>query len=391
MTRPQPRYGRALVAGLASPWLAAIALAFFVGVHVVQATAAGLAAAAPTAARGEALAAHLLADEAALAAFGRRRPRVDAAAPGAEATVLRDGASLHVCVRDEHGGARWFRGDVLAGAPAAAFTRALTVGEDGALALPGAYVDPALATAAASPVVAGAPCAVAAGLVVRDPAVALQQFVGGTDLDDFLFADGDVDLACAGGLVVVPGNLWLEASAAPRTVRASRDVVVVVRGNLYLGRSLRVVGGGRLVLAAVADEGAAVFADRDGDGRLGGPDRLLRRGAAAGPIEGAGGIVVFRQGREPLACDAALFADGALHLRRSLQCEGPVALAHGAEALAAGADLVARGRWRFHGQRDAVAGFPTGGGARPGFLRPSAPPVGAASENLPLYLSGPLR
>lgn len=390
MRRPQPQVGRALLGGLWSPWLGAVTLALLAGVHIVRSTAVELAVAAPTAARGEALAAHLLADEAALAAFGRRSRRVDAAADRAEASVMRDGGTLHVRVRGDDG-ERWFRGEALAGAPMPAFTRALTVGEHGGLPLPDATLDRAVAEPSSSPNLGGAPCAFGAGLVVRDPAVALQRLVAGTDRDDFLLADRDADLASAGSLVVVPGNLWLEASATPRAVRASRDVVVAVRGNIYLGRSLRVVGGGRLTLAAIADDGAAVYADRDGDGRLGDTDRAYRRGSASNPIEGAGSLFVYAQGQQPLTCEAALFAVGALHLRRPLVCDGPVALVRGAEALAAGVGLVARGRWRFHGERDAVPGFPTTGGARPGFLRPSTAPNGAVSENLPLYLSGALR
>lgn len=387
MKRVRTGRGWFVARALAAPWLGAVALVVGVAMHVVTATAAALAEAAPAAAQRQRLAAHLVADDAALAAFGRRASRLEDALPGVAVDVRREGTGLFVRVAAA-GEERWFGAEVLSGAPPAALSRPLTVGGGSAATAPDAHVDPDLARSAPRGD-RGTPCAVAAGLVVRDPAIALQRLTAGTDREDFVFAAG-ADLGRAGGLVAVPGHLWLESGGVPRRVRASRDVVVLVRGNVYLGRSLRVEGGGRLVLAAVADGGARPFVDVDGDGRRGAADRALGEAADAGPIEGAGNLIVLA-GDVPLACDAALWADGCLHLRRSLQCEGPVALVHGVHPLVVGAALAARGRWRFHGERDAVAGFPATGGVRPGFLRSCPPPADARPEKVPLYLSGPLR
>ena len=387
MKRARSGPGWFVARALASPWIVAVALAVAVALRVVAAVASDVAAVAPATALREQLVAQLVADDAALAAFGRRPGRLATELGEVAVDVQRDAGALYVRVTDA-ATTQWFVAEALTGAPPAALTRPLTVGTGGEPALPAAVVEPELARSAPR-AAATTPCAAALGLVARDPAIALQWFVAGTDRDDFVFADG-VDLARGGGLVAVPGHLWLESGVAPRVVRATRDVVVLVRGNVYLGRSLRVEGGGRLLLAALADGGATSFADVDGDGRRTPPDRVFGASRSDGPIEGAGSVFTLA-GAAPLACGAGLWADGCLHLRRALQCDGPVALVHGVVPQASGAELVARGRWRCHAERGALAGFPATGGARPGFLRACPPPGGDGADKVPLYLSGPLR
>lgn len=387
MTRARAGAGWSVARALVAPWLVAVALAVAVALRVVVGVAGDVADAVPAAVWRDQLVARLVADDAALAAFGRRPGRLAAALEDVTVDVRRDGGALYVGLTDA-ASSQWFVAEVLAGAPPAAMTRPLTVGATVADSPSAACVDPDLARSAPR-ADADTPCAAALGLVARDPAIALQGLVAGTDREDFVFVDG-VDLARSGGLVSVPGHLWLEAGGPPRVVRASRDVVLLVRGNVYLGRSLRVEGGGRLVLAALADTGASPFADVDGDGRRTAGDRVIGSPRNDEPIEGAGSVFALA-GASSLACGAGLWADGWLHLRRSLQCDGPVALVHGCVRQAEDVDLAACGRWRCHPERGALAGFPTTGGARPGFLRAGPPPVEAGTDKVPLYLSGPLR
>lgn len=382
-----------VVRRLASPWLLALGLAVAAAVHLVTATATQVQRAAAVARTAALLRAQLAADEAVLAAAGRTRAAEARTAFGGRVEIARAGAAMAIAAH-AGGQTHWFAADLLPGAVAAEFTHAVTAGEPGSALPPACRIAP-LSSGPSPTALARGACAAAAGLVVADASVALRRFAAGTDGPDFVFAADAAarDLAGLGDVVVVPGHLWLTAASTPATLRCGRDVVLAVRGNIYVERSLRVDGEGRLVLVVLADQGQGAYIDADGDGRCGAGERRLATPVGSGWIEGAGSVVVAAGAAAPLALDGALWVAGALHLQGDLQVAGPTALAHGVTALAPTARLVAAGRWRFHAERDAVAGFPTHGPARPGFLRPTPSPGSADRTHgeEPLYLSGSLR
>jgi hypothetical protein len=219
---------------------------------------------------------------------------------------------------------------------------------------------------------------------LRDDGVALLAWETGTERDDFVF---DRQALCTGldelgGLVVVPGNLWVEVGDRPLRLELGRDLVVAVLGNVYLGRSLQVDGPGRLVLVAAAAPGTTAFVDADANGRWSGADRLLGAEAFAGPFEGAGSVYLgLRRGQGPLRVDASLVVAGELHLGTAAKVAGPVVLAHGVTpTVASGARLEARGEWSFRVQRERVAGFATTGRPRPGLLQAHEPDAALRTE-----------
>lgn len=117
-----------------------------------------------------------------------------------------------------------------------------------------------------------APDALAAAMVVdrsdlcaQDPGLALATWSVGTEGMDYVFLRAAGDVLANGGLVCVPGHLWIPPSAEPWTVRLARDVVVAVRGNLYVGGSVRVLGEGRLVFYVEPPPGSCAYGDRNGD------------------------------------------------------------------------------------------------------------------------------
>jgi hypothetical protein len=217
----------------------------------------------------------------------------------------------------------------------------------------------------------------------RSPSVALLHRATGTDRDDFVCRSGALAAANAAGLVLVPGNLWLEPGAEPVQLSLDHDCVVVVAGNLYLGRSLHVIGSGRLVLAT-ALAGGVPFADVDGNGRRSAGDRVLAEGAGEGPQEG-GGNCYLGLGTSPgsLALAAGLVIAGELHAAVASEIAGPLVLAHGVTRLgAAPVQVVAGWQWSFLPHCERVPGFLTQGPPRPGRPR--------ELENRPLLPQQPL-
>ena len=226
----------------------------------------------------------------------------------------------------------------------------------------------------------------------RDCGTALLQWAAGTDGDDYVF---DRRHTCGhevpGDLLVVPGHLWIEPGERPLEFELTRDLVVVVRGNLYVGRSIAVAGGGRLLFAVARDPQACVFADRDGNGRWSSRDVLREDAEFTGPIEGGGSVYLGLTGsRATVALGAGLVVGGELHLMTDARVAGPLIVSHGITATTPGARVDAAGDWVFDPDRERVPGFLTRGGPRPGRLR-EVESIPAPPPEEPLYLAQPAR
>jgi hypothetical protein len=233
---------------------------------------------------------------------------------------------------------------------------------------------------------------------VRDSGLALLHLAVGTDREDFTLGSGctNVSLASLDELVVVSGNLWVEAAANPLLLQVERDTVIIVEGNLYLGRPLRRYGPGRLLIVTTVVEGACAFADRDGDGRWSSGDRLYGAGGFAGPVEGSGNVWLGGRGAgDKLDIDVGLVVAGELMLHCAAAVSGPVVAAHGVTRIASAGELEAVGGWLFRTDRERVPGFLTSGPARPGKLHclgPTRPREPFGSDgNQTLYLATPTR
>lgn len=226
-----------------------------------------------------------------------------------------------------------------------------------------------------------------------DQGVALLAWESGTEKPDYVFDPtraGDLDTA--GGLILVRGNLWVETGEQPARFRLQRDLVVVVDGNFYVGRSLVVEGPGRLVVVARRSAGEASFADLDRNGRWSRGDLLRSPGEFVGPFEGAGSVFLGLPGAlRSLRCEVGLVVGGELHAAAAVQVSGPLVLANGVTAApAVGVALVASRDWVFDVGRERVPGFVTAGLPRPGALVCTGMP-GRNDEQQGLYLSAPAR
>jgi hypothetical protein len=223
-----------------------------------------------------------------------------------------------------------------------------------------------------------APDALAAAMAVdrsdlcaQDPGLALATWSVGTEGVDYVFLRPAGDVLANGGFVCVPGHLWIPPSAEPWTVRLARDVVVAVRGNLYVGGSVRVLGEGRLVFYVEPPPGSCAYSDRDGDGVWSAGERLVADGESFhGPLEGGGSAFLGLPGiQRAIQCDAGLVVHGELHLRAPATVVGPLVLGGGVTQNSADGRIVARGAWRFLPEREVVPGMQVAGGPRPGRLR----------------------
>lgn len=103
----------------------------------------------------------------------------------------------------------------------------------------------------------------------RDDSIALLRARSGTDQVDFVLVPDDDGVVRprfpAEGLLILEGNLWIDRGRGALQIEIERDATLVVRGNVYLGRSLAVVGGGHLVVAAQHEPGHAWS---EGSGRV---------------------------------------------------------------------------------------------------------------------------
>lgn len=335
----------------------------------------------------------------------------------AEAAILRCAAEQRTAVQDEFRGrtvdvegdengwtahlrgagmpSRTYRCDRLPGAAAEVFARPCTVRTPSlAQLLPTARVVavsafPRLSDDATAALQRGE----GADCFVRDPGVALATWSVGTDGPDYVLGPFAGQAWNSGaGVFVVPGHLWMPPNAEPVTVRLTRDVLVVVRGNLYLGNSLRVYGGGRLVFHVQPGPDAVAFADRDGNGRWSAGDRPCDPATAfSGPVEGGGCVFFGLPGSSArLSCDAGLVVEGELQLRAAVTVAGPLVLGSGVTRNAPEGRVQPTGAWSFDVERELVPGFATTGQPRPGRLRELGHDDAAKREH-PLYAATPAR
>lgn len=198
---------------------------------------------------------------------------------------------------------------------------------------------------------------------VRDDSIALMRLAAGTDQPDFSLAvDADGVAKPWFGvdrILTLDGNLWVPASGKPLTIEIERSATLVVRGNCYFERSIRVVSArsdpcAKLVILI---EPQPDVAWSEGSGRLicGSPRRS----------EGARTDAEL----EPLSINANVVARVGATLHRSVVSEAAMVIG-GDLILDSAVRLESRGTWRWRlGARDAAPGLVTAGPARPGALR----------------------
>jgi hypothetical protein len=165
-----------------------------------------------------------------------------------------------------------------------------------------------------------------------------------------------------------------------------------VCGNLYVGRSVRVVGEGRLLFTTVVPEHAAAFADSDFDGRWSSPEAVRGRSQFQGPPEGGGAVYFGLAGATAsVHLGAGVVVVGELHVAADSAVAGPLVLAFGVvKPRDRAVRLEAEGAWSFQTERERVPGFAVTGGVRPSRLRPAGGPSAKLMEQA-LYLSAPAR
>tara|TARA_R110002072_G_scaffold4174_2_gene29447 strand:+ start:30649 stop:31830 length:1182 start_codon:yes stop_codon:yes gene_type:complete len=222
----------------------------------------------------------------------------------------------------------------------------------------------------------------------RDPEIALRYLTAGTDRPDFVWRPGDeISRPTSPGILVVPGNLWIEDDSQPLDCTLVSDLVVVVLGNLHVLRSLCISGPGRLLLVCHAEAEAIVFADQDGSGGWSAGDRLrtgpLQPGHSqagqtfSGPVEGSGSAYFGLPGvANNIVCDAGVLVAGEMHVAGIVDVRGPLLVRYGVTRLPnpAAPDqqsaLRPPGRqgWIYRRGRDRIPGFPVTGSPRPGRL-----------------------
>jgi hypothetical protein len=325
-------------------------------------------------ARAEAVLAATVADEAAVRMVGH-----GIAGPGVKSRVWISELPVDVAwfenrfvIEVETGSARHrFSGQLHPGAAPACLGRALTA-SDTAVLPPGldAVREPLGSTPLAS---RDARSAIHSGLQ-RDSSIALLRLLAGTECDDYRLGEKGsraVKLAGVdGGVVRVPGHLWVDSGAEDLTLDLDSDLTMVVEGNIYLGRTVR-VRGGRLFLVAVPVGGPHCGA-RDGGERRTGPD--CRRAASTAALEGSGnawfGLPGVATGH--LEVEAAVFVGGRLHLvAEQTSVHGSLVLAEGAFVIGREREaLVATGSMLLDIERESAPGFLTTGRPRPGRIRP---------------------
>ncbi len=395
MTLPRERRLVTWLGVTVSPMLVAVVVTFAVAMAMLHEVARVVRRSQEVRYRADVVRAHIAAEAALVqrcaAAAGEQAVPGDAAV----VTSVEGGPqTMLVEVRLPEGACHWFEGRELSGAAPMAFGRPFASTSEQALSRisGGLLLDAVTTPRFDQNAVARAVRADTMPAFRRDQGVALQHWQAGTDGDDFVLGRGKrIELAAAGNLIVVPGHLWIEPCAAPLEIHLQTDLVIVVRGNLYVGRSLRVVGGGRLLLATAVPDGASAFVDRDCNGRWSEGDALLDRPRFAGQIEGGGNVYVGHAGSGArIECDVGVFVRGELHVRVDSRLAGPLVLAHGVTFVCATARVCAAGEWRFDPERERVPGFVTSGPARPSLLRYAGgkrPPVPKQA----LYLSVPAR
>lgn len=208
-----------------------------------------------------------------------------------------------------------------------------------------------------------------------DTEVAFLHLPGGTDRSDFTLGGGCEQIAVppATQVVEVRGNLWVLPAAQPLWFVLRAPLTIIVHGNLYLGRSIEVVGRGPLTL--VAHRTGPTFRDLDGDGACANGETILG-GSGTPAIEGDGSVylgIPRQTARPPVGIAAHIVAGGEIHVLTSARVHGALVGAHGLTACNARAELHLTGRCLRDVTRTRVPGFATSGSPRPGLLERAAP------------------
>ncbi len=214
--------------------------------------------------------------------------------------------------------------------------------------------------------------------LVRDASIALVRMRGGTDQVDFVFEGDDGQprrpTVPRYGVVVVPGDLWLSDPAGVLTIELAESLTLVVDGNIYIDASIRVLGGGQLVLVARTVPGSR-FVDADLDGLCSRAEVPSDGPAYTGYREGSGFVHFGVPGDEtgtPIACDASIVAHGPMVVRRSrVDLHGAILLGDGLCRTSDGCRVRFTGRRVPDVHRRRVPGFAVRGLPRPGLLRPT--------------------
>ncbi len=188
------------------------------------------------------------------------------------------------------------------------------------------------------------------GFVVDD-SIALLHLSDGTDLTDYRFSMSSRGHAeptfPASGVIRIDGHLWVDRGEEPLRLRLLRDLTIIVDGNFYLGRSLRV----------------------DGDGRL----TVVARGGR-GVREGVGSVWLGLPCKEVTAdvvdLEASILADADLRVEAGLVIvRGGIVSLGGLSRGLGGRELRVTGERVFDIHRERMPGFEPCGSPRPGILR----------------------
>jgi len=206
-----------------------------------------------------------------------------------------------------------------------------------------------------------------------DSEVAFLHLPGGTDRPDYTLGTGLDQVAPAREVEVVEvrGNLWVLPAPRPLRFHLRGPLTVVVRGNVYLERSLEVTGRGPLTL--VAHRTGPTFRDLDGDGACS-PGEPVMGGPGNPAIEGDGSLYLGlpRQAtRAPLALAPHLVAGGEIHVSTSVVMHGAL-VGQGLTRCRDDVHLELTGNGLSDVARSKIPGFATHGDPRPGLLEPVA-------------------
>jgi hypothetical protein len=175
-------------------------------------------------------------------------------------------------------------------------------------------------------------------------------------------------------VVEVKGNLWVLPSSQPLSIVLHTPLTLIVHGNVYLGRSVEVVGRGPLTI--VAHRTGTTFRDLDGDGTRSPQDPLLG-GPGIPALEGDGAVYFGLPGLadQPTLCLALnLVAEGEIHVLTAVRHHGALVGGHGLTACNDRARLELTGRCLQDVARTRIPGFATSGAPRPGVLHRSLTP-----------------
>jgi hypothetical protein len=199
------------------------------------------------------------------------------------------------------------------------------------------------------------PDAASCGGFVRDDAIALLRLPGGTDRLDYRVVAGDDGTVRPrfgdGGVLRIEGNLWIEPGPSAVVLEVHGPATLLIDGNLYLERSVRVRGDGSLTL---------VVHGRDGDWAEGGGRVYL--GTAA----------TRRPGPARLVIEATVVArSGGTQFARECEFHGGLVLGGGLAAGHPGVVMHAAAD-KLPDPRRRVPGIECTGAPRPGRLEEQA-------------------